>query len=120
QLEPIEAAGTIIGLDRRLPFDESAGRLNRGDSILLYSDGVTECANESGTFGLEGLFKVLRQCGGASPELLCEKIMKELLRFNGSAAMRDDVTILALTYNGGSQLAQKVISVSPLSGETRL
>jgi len=103
ELESIEAGGTIIGLDQMLPFDEGVGRLNRGDSILLYSDGVTECVGESGIFGLEGLIKVLRQSSGGSPESICDRIVKELLRFKGGAVMHDDVTMLALTYNGGLQ-----------------
>lgn len=107
QLESIEAGGTIIGLGRMVPFDDSIGKLNPGDSILLYSDGVTECVGESGPFGLEGLMNVLRQCSGGSPESICDKIMIELVRFNGGTPMHDDVTMLALTYYG-----------SPACGET--
>jgi sigma-B regulation protein RsbU (phosphoserine phosphatase) len=98
QLEAMEAGGTIIGLDRMLPFDEGVGILNSGDSILLYSDGVTECGNASGSYGLERLCSVLRPASGCSPQVVCERIVAELMRFNGSASMQDDVTMLALTY----------------------
>jgi phosphoserine phosphatase RsbU/P len=101
-IESIEAGGTMIGLDRMLPFDEGVGRLNPGDSILLYSDGVTECRNLSEVYGLERLCSVLRRSSGCSPEVLCDNIMFDLLRFNSGAAMQDDSTILALTY-GSSQ-----------------
>jgi phosphoserine phosphatase RsbU/P len=115
QLESIEAGGTIIGLGRMLPFDESAGRLNYGDSIILYSDGVTECANESATFGVEGLCRVLQECWGTSPEIICEKVVAGLVQFNGGAAMHDDVTMLALTYGSGPNLAiKKPASSGPL------
>jgi phosphoserine phosphatase RsbU/P len=97
-LEPLEAGGSIIGLGRLLPFDESSGRLNPGDSILLYSDGITECSNSSGSFGIDGLSKVLSQCSGASPERVCQRIMAELFEFKGHAVLQDDVAMLVLTY----------------------
>ena len=109
QLESIEAGGTIIGLDHMLPVDESIGRLNPGDSILLYSDGVTECVNEAGPFGLKGLEEVLRQCSGLSPETVCENIMTALRRFNRGAAMQDDVSILALSYGDDSASTTEVV-----------
>ena len=102
QVESLEAGGTLIGLDRLLPFDEDIGKLNRGDSILLYTDGVTECTNASDTYGLERLSSVLRRSPGVSSEALCKNLMADLVRFNGGAEMHDDVTILALTY-GESQ-----------------
>jgi phosphoserine phosphatase RsbU/P len=117
QLELIEAGGTIIGLDRLLPFDEAAGKLHPGDSILLHSDGVTECTNGTRPFGDEGLAEVLAQCPGLQAEMLCERIVNRLIHFNGGAAMRDDVTILALSYQGHRQTAQ--IS-SSRTGDTHL
>ncbi|MGA2411866.1 MAG: SpoIIE family protein phosphatase [Candidatus Binataceae bacterium] len=103
ELELIEAGGTIIGLDRLLPFEESVGRLNPGDSILLYSDGVTECVGAPGAFGLEGLIGILHQCSGGSPESICDRILNELLHFNKGVAMHDDLSMLALTYYGDAQ-----------------
>jgi phosphoserine phosphatase RsbU/P len=99
QLEFLEAGGTIIGLGHVMPFDESVGRLNAGDAILLYSDGVTECTQESRLFGTEGLSRVLQQCSGMSPEVVCERVLTALRKFNGGAAMRDDVTMLMLAYD---------------------
>jgi sigma-B regulation protein RsbU (phosphoserine phosphatase) len=97
-LEPLEAGGSIIGLGQLLSFEESSGRLNPGDSILLYSDGITECSNGTSSFGIEGLSKVLHQCSGASPERVCERIMAELFEFKGHAVLQDDVAMLVVTY----------------------
>jgi phosphoserine phosphatase RsbU/P len=116
-LESIEAGGTIIGLGRMVPFDDTVGKLNPGDSILLYSDGVTECVGESGPFGLEGLMNILRQCSGGSPESICDKIMMELVRFNGGTAMHDDVTMLALTYYGSPARGEATIGLSGQDGD---
>jgi phosphoserine phosphatase RsbU/P len=112
-LESIEAGGTIIGLDHMLPFDEEVGRLNPGDSILLYSDGVTECVNESGVFGLEGLSRVLGGSSESSPDTVCERIMAELFRFSGDTPMHDDITLLALTYKACPQVIEEEFRVLP-------
>ncbi len=102
RLESIDAGGTIIGLGHLVPFDEGVGKLNRGDTVFLYSDGVTECANESGTFGIEGLYRTLEQCWRSPAEVVCERVTSELRRFRGNNSIHDDVTLLALTY--GSRL----------------
>jgi phosphoserine phosphatase RsbU/P len=98
QIESVEAGGTIIGLDRMLPFEEGVGKLGHGDSILLYSDGVTECRNTSDSYGLDRLYRILRRSYGCSAEILCENIMADLLHFNAASVMQDDVSVLALTY----------------------
>jgi phosphoserine phosphatase RsbU/P len=118
RLEMIEAGGTIIGLDHMLSFDEESGRLNPGDSILLYSDGVTECPGASGVFGIERLSEILSQCGSIPAAAICEKIMARLLHFNGGGMAHDDVTMLALTYYGEERPGIEP-NVSPLSTHLR-
>jgi sigma-B regulation protein RsbU (phosphoserine phosphatase) len=103
ETESVEAGGTMIGLDRILPFDEAVGRLNPGDSILLYSDGVTECRNLSETYGPERLCSVLRRSARCSPEVICDNIIEDLLCFNSGAAMQDDISILELTYSASQE-----------------
>jgi len=107
KLESIEAGGTIIGLGRMLPFDESVGRLNCGDSIILYSDGITDWTNESTTFGIKGLRRVLEECWGIAPEIICERVIARLDKSNNRTAMHDDVTMLALTYGSGLDRSMK-------------
>jgi serine phosphatase RsbU (regulator of sigma subunit) len=109
-LNQSKLAARLSAWIRMLPFDEGAGRLSPGDSILLYSDGVTECTGNSGPFGLDGLTEVLGQCVGLPPASTCGKIITSLRHFAGGAAMQDDVTLLALTYDGGGHLANESIA----------
>jgi phosphoserine phosphatase RsbU/P len=101
-LELLETGGTIIGIGSPVPFEEGTGRLQPGDMIVLYTDGVTECQNASGVFfGDDRLFRALAGTAGAEPDAACETVMNDLLEFSGGARMRDDVTMMALRYEGG-------------------
>jgi sigma-B regulation protein RsbU (phosphoserine phosphatase) len=100
-LEVLAAGGTIIGISSPMPFEEGTGRLAPGDMIVLYTDGVTECQKPSGVFfGEDGLYRALRETAGAEPEAACEKVMHDLLEFSDGARMRDDVTLMAVRYEG--------------------
>jgi len=101
RLEFLAAGGTIIGISTPLPFEEGTGRLEPGDMIVLYTDGVTECQKLSGAFfGEDGLYRALLETAGAEPEAACEKVMHDLLEFSAGARMRDDVTLMAVRYDG--------------------
>jgi serine phosphatase RsbU (regulator of sigma subunit) len=85
----------------RMPFDEGTGRLDPGDLIVLYSDGVTEGENPAGGFfGEDRLYRSLRAVAGAEPEAVCEKIMNDLIGFSDGVRLRDDVTVMAVRYAG--------------------
>lgn len=100
-LELLEAGGTIIGIGTPMPFEEGTGRLGPGDTIVLYTDGVTECQNLAGAFfGEDGLYRALLRTAGAEPGAVCDKVMSDLLEFSGGARMLDDVTLMAVRYEG--------------------
>lgn len=101
RLELLEAGGTIIGMGTPMPFDEGTGRLEPGDMIVLYTDGVTEGQNRSGAFfGEEGLLRSMRGTAGAEPAAACDKIIKDLVEFSEGARQHDDVTLMALRFEG--------------------
>ena len=98
-LELLEAGGTIIGIGTPMPFDEGSGRLEQGDMIVLYTDGVTEGQNSNGDFfGEDKLYRALFASAGASPESACRKVMNDLFEFSDGARSRDDVTVMAIRY----------------------
>ena len=102
-LEMLDTGGTIIGIGSPMPFEEGTGRLEPGDMIVLYTDGVTECQNASGAFfGDDRLCRALAGTAGAEPNAACETVMNDLLAFSGGARMRDDVTMMAIRYEGGA------------------
>ncbi|MCP3964936.1 MAG: SpoIIE family protein phosphatase [Lentisphaerae bacterium] len=77
-------------------------KLNAGDSILLYTDGVTEAFNvEQEEFGTDKLESLLET--GVSKfdtRNIVENIVSAVRKFAGSAEQSDDITVMALHYDG--------------------
>jgi serine phosphatase RsbU (regulator of sigma subunit) len=65
-----------------------------GDTLALYTDGITESFNDVGEeFGEQRLIEALRQNRGASPQNLLDSIVKEVRRFSGRE-QHDDITLI--------------------------
>ncbi|MEN6616174.1 MAG: SpoIIE family protein phosphatase [Syntrophorhabdus sp.] len=75
--------------------------LNPGDSIFLYTDGVTEAMNESEEiFSTERLFEVLSECRNKNVSEIIVHVNSAIDSFCDKAAQYDDITMLALYYEG--------------------
>ena len=70
--------------------------LDAGDTLLLYSDGVTEAANFAGDyFGEDRLVHLLRNNSAVSARDLVDKVVKAVSTFSG-ASRADDITVVAI------------------------
>jgi len=101
----LEPAGLGIGLDNGRVFDKVLSpqliKMQPGDMLLLYTDGLTEARNASGEeFGEERVCNLAHHCSRMSVLEVREKIMKEILRFVGDTLLHDDLTILLVKYDG--------------------
>lgn len=75
--------------------------LKAGDTLVLYTDGVTEAHDtEQKMYGEERFEKLLEQSRMQSPKGLVDAINKDVDEFSGDAEQFDDITILALNYRG--------------------
>ncbi len=82
-------------------FNEHDFSLSKGDSILVYTDGVTEATNKDNEmFGEKRLLEALAVNPDASPEECIENVMRSIDEFIEGAEQFDDITMLALRYNG--------------------
>jgi adenylate cyclase len=79
-------------------------RMTSGESLCLYTDGVTEAMNTGGElYGRQRLFAALtaaREAGDAVN--LVNAVRDNVREFVGITERSDDLTILALRWNGGS------------------
>ena len=72
-----------------------------GDSLYLYTDGVTEATNaEVALYGEERLQKKLNENLDASVKERCEGILADIDDFVGEAEQFDDITMLAVNFYG--------------------
>ncbi len=82
-------------------YDNGSLRLAPTESLLCFSDGVTEALERGGEFfGEQRLVATLAGQIGAAPMQIAAQVVADVDRFIGTAPMADDITVLAVTYYG--------------------
>jgi sigma-B regulation protein RsbU (phosphoserine phosphatase) len=100
-VEPLSGRGFLVGMLPEAEFETLQVRVDEGDLLFLYTDGVTEARSPGGAlFGEEGLEAALGAADRSSPEALVRAVIDAVQRFASPAAPSDDLTALALRYNG--------------------
>jgi sigma-B regulation protein RsbU (phosphoserine phosphatase) len=99
--EEIVAAGVVLGRFRDARYDEVTRPFAPGDTLVLYTDGVTETANAAGEqWGDERLRTTIATNGGFSAEMLAAKIVDDLAAWRDvTGAPEDDVTMIVVHAN---------------------
>ncbi len=93
--------GMPLGLHQYKDYRESEVKLKYGDSIVLYSDGVTELQNnDARQLGMERFYEILRQSSRKNPRVFIGDIKKQLDQFREEAELADDITLMVLKYTG--------------------
>ena len=86
-----------VGLFANPPFPTTRLTLGVGDTLLLYTDGVTEAADPSGReFGRERLVAAATRANGAALASAVASAVEDLDRFRGASPPTDDLTLFAL------------------------
>jgi sigma-B regulation protein RsbU (phosphoserine phosphatase) len=86
-----------LGLIAGTCYSQTAIQLEPGDLLLLYTDGVSETYDESGTqLGLERLLSIARHLPTESAVAAGKGLLEAVSRFRGAAPTADDETVLAL------------------------
>jgi hypothetical protein len=95
KLERLEPTCTVLGLFRE--WNCSVGELSLfpGDTVALYTDGVTEARNDADEeFGEERLIATLRQNRQGSSQASLAAVLNSLRCFNQSREQHDDITLV--------------------------
>jgi len=97
RVRPVGAMGNLpLGVDHAATFTEQQDTLRPGETIVFYTDGVTEALNERDQmFGETRLLKAIAGHEGG-PGTMVRSLRRDLRRFTGSAPQSDDITILCL------------------------
>lgn len=98
--------GPVLGLLPQARFEQGVERLEQGDVLVLYSDGVVEAANARGEeFGEHRLIAAVESSVYAEPGEIRDRILRSVREFTGSDVLADDQTLLAIRYTGTSVAA---------------
>jgi sigma-B regulation protein RsbU (phosphoserine phosphatase) len=99
----LDSAGLPLGMFSDSAFISSGVRLTPGETLLLFTDGVTEANDRDGTeFGTERLRASINGSATGHPTELLQTCVSAVAEFRNGAAINDDLTMLALKYTGSS------------------
>jgi sigma-B regulation protein RsbU (phosphoserine phosphatase) len=104
------ANGDIIRLDQRhgpalgpiegVTYKENTDRMEKGDLLLLYTDGVTEAMNpERAMYEEDRLVNVLAGGNYIEPDQVINAIATDIKKFTKGAEQFDDITMLAISFH---------------------
>jgi len=97
EIEELRTGGLLLGplADTRYPV--AGAMIDPGDSLLLYTDGITEIQNPEGEeFGLDALKSIFSGPHAAAPDALVDEIFETIHDFAGPDYRQDDQSVLVI------------------------
>lgn len=93
----------VIGMLEDIHIEEHPFKLEPGDTLFVYTDGVPEANNSKHKqFGTDRMLEVLNSKPTADPKTIIQNMRDGIDKFTGSAEQFDDITMLCFKYNGNS------------------
>lgn len=97
KIEMLKGAGMLMGLFGTVSYQSYRLQLDKGDLLVLYSDGVTEASSLGGSqFGEQGLTAFLTAHRSDRCEDLLSKLVDHVREWSGASVLADDFTIVLL------------------------
>jgi sigma-B regulation protein RsbU (phosphoserine phosphatase) len=97
RVTPIGATGLPIGLFCSGEFSVMTTRLEPGDGLVLYTDGLSEALDRSGAeYGTERLSRLLGERQAARPQALVAACLEDVAAFRSGTPRTDDLSIMAV------------------------
>lgn len=97
----VQSTGLPLGIFNDTDYSSHKLRLEKGDSLVLYSDGLTEAFNQSREqYGSTRLSSLLQQQGALAPQQLLAVTLEDLQKFRAGAPRSDDLTIMIIRREG--------------------
>ncbi len=98
------AHGLPVGVYANKDYSEDNLILDKGDSILLYTDGTIDCKDASEqTYGVERLFGNVSLLLDLRPKEIVKRLVKSLKLFRGDTKPTDDISLMVVRYLGNSK-----------------
>ena len=93
----LEAGGIVLGVIPDARYESHSVGLQKGEKVVIYSDGVIEATDTAGEhYGEERLVELLRNNRTLPSRHLTERIVDDVIEFTGGADQSDDITLVVL------------------------
>lgn len=94
-VEGLEAPGMVLGIESGQPYEELRRPLERGDAVVLYTDGVVEARRGGELYGEERLDKLLGDNRELPAQQLADAVLADCRRWVGGD-LRDDCAVVVV------------------------
>jgi serine phosphatase RsbU (regulator of sigma subunit) len=91
----LDAHGLVLGVELGQEYEDVHGRLERGDAVVLYTDGVIEARREGELYGLERLDRVLGERVSLPPAQLAQAVLADCRAF-ARGELADDCAVVVV------------------------
>ncbi len=100
-LRRLQSGSVPVGFFESAPYDDATERLDPGDVVVVYSDGVTEALDIDGQeFGEERLIDLLQRNHTEEAAALLDRIIQSVQDFSRGVSQYDDVTAMVVKFTG--------------------
>lgn len=102
--------GLVMGFEKDVVYTTSEMKLNDGDVLFLYTDGITEARNtDDQMYGADRLMDIVSKTDGESDEII-QAVKDDVTAFRGYAPISDDITMFCLRMRNSSMSEMTVES----------
>jgi uncharacterized protein YigA (DUF484 family) len=101
---PLVATGALLGAVKDAPYEERRVGLRPGETVLLYTDGVTEARRGNIFYGEERVQSVFKEA--ASAREVAQDLLASVLDYT-RGELRDDVAVLVIAPRNGTEARQQ-------------
>ena len=102
----VDSTSMPLGMFDQVEFTSTSLKLEAGDTLLLYTDGLSEACNralnQGDEYGVDRLAHLMQKQAALSPADLISACLQDVSAFTGSSPYSDDLTLLAIRHIGSA------------------
>jgi len=96
-IEYLQNGGLLLGAFAGSQYQISRIKINKGDVLVIYTDGLTEAFNENGEeYGEKRLIKTVRDARSKSAQFICGHMIKNIRHYAVDSTETDDMTVVVI------------------------
>jgi serine phosphatase RsbU (regulator of sigma subunit) len=97
----LEDGGPVVGLLEFAPFSQATLQLQPGDTVVVFSDGVSEALNAAEEeFGDDRVLAAIAEAGTRDAQAVVSHVFDAVRQFTAGTAQGDDITAMVVRYLG--------------------
>ena len=108
--------GIVVGAFDNYEFKDHTFKLEKGDKLFLYTDGIPEATNSyKQMFTIDKMVESLNKHKDLKPERICFKMSEDVAKFVDGSEQFDDMTMLCFEYKGSDEKKRNEITIEAIN-----